>query len=250
MTDSNPLLELYEQGISAHKLRLSYAEDTPDGFLCPPSTRQELMELAEEDFVWASNFHKRVLEILDSVESKVIAELLSGSIVALGYDDPHDPTIRSVPPHQWNFLKLDFDECIARWEDIYYHGLRLVHRRDLTDQQLSALQRQQSHRKTGRQEKKDNVVSFDLKAKDWTDVKIRFLKDSIVGVGIQGKEQCIPLGALGLINKTTGDTNVARDLLLGLAEQRRVSSKKKHLVSNDLPSNVVQLMWEYFEFTA
>ena len=47
-------------------------------------------------------------------------------------------------------------------------------------------------RKTGRQEKKDNVVSFDLKAKDWTDVKIRFLKDSIVGVGIQDKEQCIP----------------------------------------------------------
>ena len=51
-------------------------------------------------------------------------------------------------------------------------------------------------------------------------------------MGIQDKEQRIPLGDLGLINKTTGGPNAACLLLLGLAEQRRVSSKKKHLVSD------------------
>jgi hypothetical protein len=157
---------------------------------------------------------------------------LSGDIVALGYDDPHDSTLKSVPSHQWHFLKLDFDKSIAIGTDLHYAGLRFVRNCDLTDQQLGALQTQQPYRKAGQQADEDDVVSFDLQANDWTDVTIRFLNDSIVAVRIQDKEHRITLGALGLINKTRGGPNAACLLLLGLAEQWRVSSKKKHLVSN------------------
>ena len=232
MTDNAKILELYNLGISAHKLRRSYVEDRLDDYPFAGDTRQELMDQAEEDAVWASLFFRETLSILDRVESQVIDELLSGDIVALGYDDPHDSTLKSVPSHQWHFLKLDFDKSIAIGTDLHYAGLRFFRNCDLTDQQLNALQTQQPYRKAGQQADEDDVVSFDLQANDWTDVTIRFLKDSIVAVRIQDKEHRITLGALGLINKTRGGPNAACLLLLGLAEQRRVSSKKKHLVSD------------------
>ena len=236
ITDNDTVLELYSLGISAHKLRRSYVEDRLDDYPDAGDTRQELMEQAEEDGVWASIFLRDTLSILDRVESQVIDGLLSGDIVALGYADPHDSNQRVVPSHQWHFLKLDFDKSVAIGTDLHYAGLRFIRNCELTDQQLNAL------RKNGQQEKKDNVVSFDRKANDWTDVTIRFLKDSIVGVGIQGKEQRIPLGALRLVNKTNGEPNEACLLLLKLANQQRVSSKQKHQVSN-----VKKLLQELFD---
>ena len=227
MTDNDTVLELYNLGISAHKLRRTYVEDKLDDYPDAGDTRQELMAAAEEDEFFEAYLLPRTLDLLDRVESQIIDGLLSEDIVTLGYDDPHDSTLKSVPSHQWHFLKLDFDKSITIGTDLHYAGLRFFRNCDLTDQQLSALQSQQAHQKTGQQAKKGNVVSLDLQANDWTDVTIRFLKDSIVAVRIQDKEHRITLGALGLINKTRGGPNAACLLLLGLAEQRRVSSKKK-----------------------
>ena len=231
MTHNDTALELYHRGISAHKLRRSYVEDRLDDYPFASETRQELMDRTEEDSVWASLFLHDTLSILDRVESQVIDGLLSGDIVALGYDDPHDPTIRSVPPYQWNFLKLDFDKSIAIGTDLHYVGLRFIRNCELTDQQLSALQRQQPYRKAGQPAKDKNIVSFDLQAKDWAEVGFRFLKDSLVAVRIQNKEQHITLGALGLINNTTGAPNIACVTLLKLANGQWVSSEEKHVVS-------------------
>ena len=232
MTDNAKILELYNLGISAHKLRRSYVEDKLDDYPDAGDTRQELIAAAEEDEFFQAYLLPRTLDLLDRVESQIIDGLLSGDIVALGYDDPHDSVLKTMPSHQWHFLKLDFDKSVAIGTDLHYAGLRFLRNCDLTDQQLGALQTQQPYRKAGQQADEDDVGSFDLKANDWTDVTWRFLKASRVGVGIQDKEHRITLGALGLINKTRGGPNAACLLLLGLAEQRRVSSKKKHLVSD------------------
>ena len=56
MTDNAKILELYNLGISAHKLRRSYVEDRLDDYPFAGDTRQELMDQAEEDAVWASLF--------------------------------------------------------------------------------------------------------------------------------------------------------------------------------------------------
>ena len=56
MTDNAKILELYNLGISAHKLRRSYVEDRLDDYPFAGDTRQELMDQAEEDAVWAPCF--------------------------------------------------------------------------------------------------------------------------------------------------------------------------------------------------
>ncbi len=242
MTDNDPVLELYNRGISAHDLRSSYVGDQLGDNPYVRFSRQQierekrelqgLSSLTGREMDGESFDLSRALDVLEEAESKASEVLSSGQVVGLGLTDAQNLSPKIVPRLEWPFLTIDFEKSSASGPELDYVGLRFVHRCDLTDQQLNVLQRQQPHRKTGQQAKKGNVVSLDLQANDWTDVTWRFLKASRVGVGIQGKEQCIPLGALGLINKTTGDTNVACDLLLRLANQQRVSSEEKHLVSN------------------
>ena len=242
MTDNDPVLELYNRGISAHDLRSSYVGDQLGDNPYVRFSRQQIerekrvlqgvSSLTGREMDGESFDLSRALDVLEEAESKASEVLSSGQVVGLGLTDAQNLSPKIVPRLEWSFLTMDFERSSACRPEFDYVGLRFVHRCDLTDQQLSALQSQQAHQKTGQQAKKGNVVSLDLQANDWTDVTWRFLKASRVGVGIQGKEQCIPLAALGLINKTRGGPNAACLLLLGLAEQRRVSSKKKHLVSD------------------
>jgi len=232
MTDNDTVLDLYNLGISAHKLRRSYVEDKLDDYPDAGDTRQELIAAAEEDEYFQAYLLPRTLDLLDRVESQIIDGLLSGDIVALGYDDPHDSVLKNMPSHQWHFLKLDFDKSVAIGTDLHYVGLRFLRNCDLTGQQLNVLQRQQPYRKAGQQADEDGVVSWCHQAKGWDAVTFRFLKDFLVAVGIQHNEKRVTLGALGLINKTTGGANTACNLLLKLANQQRVSSEKKYGVSS------------------
>ena len=242
MTNNDSVLELYDQSKSAHGFRRLYVEDRPDNYPFASETRQELMDMAEEDGVWASIFLRDALSILDRVESQVIDGLLSGDIVALGYADPHDSTLRFVPSHQWHFLVLDFDKSIAIGTGLHYAGLRFICNCDLTDQQLSALQRQQPHRKNGQQEKKGDVVSLGLQANDWTDIKIRLLKDFQASVSVKGSGRRPHIANLGLISNATSKPNDPYKVLLDMARGLPVIPKvKKHSVTK-----LTKLLREYF----
>ena len=242
MTDNDTVLELYNLGISAHKLRRSYVEDKLDDYPDAGDTRQELIAAAEEDEFFQAYLLPRTLDLLDRVESQIIDGLLSGDIVALGYDDPHDSVLKTMPSHQWHFLKLDFDKSVAIGTDLHYVGLRFLRNCDLTDQQLNVLQRQQPHRKTGQQAKKGDVVSLGLQANDWTDIKIRLLKDFQASVSVKGSGRRPHIANLGLISNATSKPNDPYNVLLDMARGLPVIPKvKKHSVTK-----LTKLLREYF----
>ena len=164
MTDNDPVLELYNRGISAHDLRSSYVGDQLGDNPYIRFSRQKIerekrelqglssltgREMDEEFF----DLH-RALDGLEEAESKASEVLSSGQVVGLGLTDAQNLSPEIVSRLEWPFLTIDFEKSSACRPNLDYVGLRFVHRCDLTDQQLNVLQRQQPHRKNGQQAKK------------------------------------------------------------------------------------------------
>ena len=232
MPDHDTVLELYEHGISAHDLRRSYVGDKLDDVPYASHSRRELSEYAKEDEVFRIYWLPRTLNLLDRVESQVVNGLLSGDIVALGYADPRDLTLESVPSQQWHFLNLDFEKGAATGTDLHYAGLSFLPKDDLTDDQIQAMQASPDQPQAQRSPVNEIGALLNLFATDWNQVTIRLLKDFFVAVRIQDEEQRLSLGTLGLFNRTTGQPNARCVVLLKMANNQWVSTEQKHTVSD------------------
>ena len=252
MTDNDTILELYDQGISAHDLRSPYVKDRLGNNPFTGLSRKGIERAGNDVLVAAGWFPEDTeqefwqldcaREALEDAESKAIKALSSGRVIGLGLSDAYDLSLKVVPRLQWLFLTMDFEKGSASGAELDYVGLRFVFRDELTEDQVQNLEAT-SRSTVGRSTEVTQSRSLsDLNLSAWQDLSIRFLKDSVVCVRVEGKGQRIPLGALGLINKTTGGANAACNLLLRLANQQRVSSEKKHLVSN-----VKKLLQELFD---
>ena len=252
MTDNDPVLELYNRGISAHDLRSSYVGDQLGDNPYVRFSRQQIerekrelqgvSSLTGREMDGESFDLSRALDVLEEAESKASEVLSSGQVVGLGLRDAQKLSPEIVSRLEWPFLTIDFEKSSACRPDLDYVGLRFVHRCDLTDQQLSMLQRQQPHRKTGQQAKKGTVVSFDLQANDWTDIKIRLLKGFQVSVSVKGSGPRPHSANLGLISNASSKPNDPYKVLLNMARGLPVIPKvKKHTVAK-----LTKLLREYF----
>ena len=124
MTNKDPVLELYNRGISAHDLRSSYVDDLLGDNPYRRCSRQEI--------AWEKRFHERmysqreymdverefrlldlVLFALEEAERKAVKVLLSGQVIGLGLTDAQNLSPNIVPPLQWPFLTMDFEKGSA-----------------------------------------------------------------------------------------------------------------------------------------
>ena len=95
MTDNDPVLELYNRGISAHDLRSSYVDDLVGDNHYLRLSRQEIAR--EKSFIKRMGSTDRIeqefrlldfmLFALEEAEPKAVKVLLSGQVIGLGLTD-------------------------------------------------------------------------------------------------------------------------------------------------------------------
>ena len=142
MTDNDPVLELYNRGISAHDLRSSYVGDQLGDNLYVRFSRQQI-EREKRELQGVSSLTGRemdeeffdlyrALDVLEEAESKASEVLSSGQVVGLGLTDAQNLSPKIVPPLQWPFLTIDFEKGSASGAGLNYVGLHFVSRDKLT----------------------------------------------------------------------------------------------------------------------
>ena len=217
MTNNDSVLELYDQGISAHDLRSPYVEDRLENNPFIGLSRDGIERAGNDVLVAAGWFPEDTeqefwqldcaREALEDAESKAIKALSSGQVIGLGFTGPHEASPEVVPSQQWHFLNLDFEKGAATGADLHYAGLRFLRKGDLTTDQTQAITLSKDQPQVQQPQVTEIGAALNFQATDWKGITLRFLKDSFVAVGIDGQEERISLGELGLLNRTTGQPN-------------------------------------------
>ena len=242
MTDNDPVLELYNRGISAHDLRSSYVGDQLGDNPYVRFSRQQIerekrvlqgvSSLTGREMDGESFDLSRALDVLEEAESKASEVLSSGQVVGLGLTDAYDLSLKVVPRLQWPFLTMDFDKSSASGAGLNYFGLHFVFRDKLTEGQVQILEATSNSTVVRRTEVTQSHSLSDLNISTWEHLYMRFVKNKCVVVGGPEKEQEFFLGDMGLLDRTTKQENKACVVLLQMANGVIVTTNEKQTVSN------------------
>ncbi len=191
------------------------------------------ISLRELLHLYISESHEQVWDegLQEMFEHRVLNTLVSGEYLALGYSADSRGELVAIPPHQWRFLGLDIIEGKAKGEDVRYTGIKCFKRETLSEDEQKALMASLAQVDTTESDTQDFGSFEALGAKLWSDITLRFLKNNFVEVGGPAKKIKVSLDWLDLMNKTEGKPNVAFNLLLKMAKDRKISSEQKHQVS-------------------
>jgi hypothetical protein len=242
MTDNDSVLELYDQGISAHDLRSPYVKDRLENNPFIGLSRDGIERAGNDVLVAAGWFPEDTeqefwqldcaREALEDAESKAIKALSSGRVIGLGLTDAYDLSLKVVPRLQWPFLTMDFEKDSASGAELDYVGLRFIFRDELTEEQVQGLKAISKSTAVRRSEVTQIRSLSDLNISTWEHLHIRFVKNKYVEVGGPEKKLDCFLGDMGLLDRTTGQENKACIALLQMANGAPVTTNKKHTVSN------------------
>lgn len=84
--------------------------------------------------------HDKAIKILESIALNCFyADLLSGSIRAIGFKDINHENPTVIPNNQWAFLKIDFNENSARHEGTSYHATRFIWSSELSEHEFNCI---------------------------------------------------------------------------------------------------------------
>ena len=245
-TPSSIANDICRKGQSLHDLRLFYVDDSEDfistseGKLDNPFLSLTRPEIAKEMQRVPSDYETEhfqldiALQLLDRAELDAKKALTDKKVVALGYANPSDEVPRLIRSTHWNFLKINFDESTAEGGDLHYVGLRLIDSKDLSDEELKALNsvsepvQTPSDSDVGSSTSDiDNPFSVfrEMKNLSWDEVEIKLVAVDLIEVSARNKSKRLTYGELGLIDRRTGkgNTNTSRKILLDMAAKQRTT---------------------------
>ena len=250
MSSKDFLTTLYESGISTEELRLLYLDETvglkiwDEGvgeFDAKPNpyitySRIELKEALRAlppGEAW--DYDREEIELtrqaLRVAERTAIEALTTGAFIALGYSASSKGDLVAIPPDQWRFADLDFDQGAAQGEDAHYAGLKCIEQATLSKEDQELLKSALTLTETP-QPPLSPLLSFStVGATCWADITLRLLKDNFVEVGGPDKKVKVNLDSLRLMNKTEQKTNTSFDLLLRIGKRPGVTTANKQRVS-------------------
>ena len=227
MTNNDSVLELYDQGISAHDLRSPYVEDRLENNPFIGLSRDGIERAGNDVLVAAGWFPEDTeqefwqldcaREALEDAESKAIKALSSGRVIGLGLTDAYDLSLKVVPRLQWPFLTMDFEKGSASGAELDYVGLRFVFRDELTEDQVQNLEATSKSTAVRLTEVTQSRSLRDLNISTWEDLRLRFLKDNFVEVGGPEQKMRFSLAEMGLMNRTKGEPNASCAMLFQMA---------------------------------
>ena len=228
MTDNDSVLELYDQGISAHDLRSPYVKDRLENNPFIGLSRDGIERAGNDVLVAAGWFPEDTeqefwqldcaREALEDAESKAIKTLSSGRVIGLGLTDAYDLSLKVVPRLQWPFLTMDFEKGSASGAELDYVGLRFVFRDELTEDQVQNLEATSKSTAGRRTEATQSRSLRDLNIPTWEDLRLRFLKDNFLEVGGPEQKMRFSLAEMGLMNRTKGEANASCAMLFQMAK--------------------------------
>ena len=240
---------IYRKGRSLHDFRVSYVDDSED-FI---STSEEKLdnpflsltrpEIAKEVQRVPSEYETEhfqldiALQLLDRAESDAKKALTDDKVVALGYANPSDEAPRLIPSRHWNFLTINFDESAAEGGGLHYVGLRIVDAKDLSEEELKALNSVSEPVQTpsdsdvgSSKSDSDNPFSVfrEMKKLSWDEVEIKLVAGDLIEVSARNKSKRFTYGAFDLVDRRTGKGGLNRSgyILLEIATKRRTIDLK------------------------
>jgi len=253
-TGSSIAKDIYRKGRSLHDLRLSYVDDSEDyistseGKLDNPFLSLTRPEIAKEVQRVPSEYETEhfqldiALQLLDRAESDAKKALTDDKVVALGYANPSDEAPRLIRSTHWNFLTINFDESTAEGGDLHYVGLRIIDAKDLSDEELKALnsvsdatQSPSGSNAGSSKSDTDNPFSVfrEMKNLRWDEIEIELVAGDIIMIRARNMSKQVTYGAFGLIDLRTGKGNLNRSgvIFLNIATKQRATDPqyKKNL---------------------
>jgi len=236
------LTRLHQAGLTAHQLRLSFVDQSVGITVMGEKQLNRFIALRKseikkaykrtpEDYQDTLIEAETALDAVEDAERPAKEALIEGQYIGMGYTSLAVHSLTPVPQQHWHFLNVDFDEDRAVGPDLQYEGLRFVESEKLDTREKQVLQRLLAELDIAESDTQDSESFEALGAKLWSDITLRFLKNDMIEVGGPSKKIKVSLDQLGLMNKTEGKPNVAFDLLLKMAKDRKISSKQKHQVS-------------------
>ena len=130
--------KLYEEGVTAHELRLAFVDDSShhisnvDGKIENPYLELRRSELKSAYSSTPSGYEDDLLQIgcagdvLDEAERYAKEALSGGQYVGLGYSSPSESYPSIVPQSHWHFMTIDFDNGTANGGNLNYVGLKFL----------------------------------------------------------------------------------------------------------------------------
>ena len=237
------LSKLYEEGVTAHELRLVFVDDSShhisdvDGKIENPYLELRRSEIESAYRSIPSHYEVNLLQIgcardvLDEAERYAKEALTRGQYVGLGYSSPSESSSSIVPQSHWHFMTIDFDNNAAAGGNLDYVGLKFLVWDELSDEEQQTLKRRVAEVRTADKIPQDTGSLEAFNAKAWSDITLRFLKDHFIEVSGPDRKIKVSLDYLELMNKTEAKPNKSFELLIMMAHRRKVSSSKKHQVS-------------------
>ena len=250
MSSKDFLTTLYESGISTEDLRLLYLDETvglkiwdegvgefdakPNPYIAYSRIElKEALRALPSSEAW--DYDREEIELtrqaLRVAERTAIEALTTGAFIALGYSASSKGDLVAIPPDQWRFADLDFDQGAAQGEDAHYAGLKCIEQATLSKEDQELLKSALTLTETP-QPPLSPLLSFStVGATCWADITLRLLKDNFVEVGGPDKKVKVNLDSLRLMNKTEQKTNTSFDLLLRIGKRPGVTTANKQRVS-------------------
>ena len=237
------LSKLYEEGVTAHELRLAFVDDSShhisnvDGKIENPYLELRRSELKSAYSSTPSGYEDDLLligcarDVLDEAERYAKEALSGGQYVGLGYSSPSESYPSIVPQSHWHFMTIDFDNDTATGGNLDYVGLKFLVLDELSGEEQQALKTRAAEAGTADKIPQDTGSVEALNAKAWSDITLRFLKKHFIEISGPDRKFNVSLDYLGLMNKTEAKPNKSCELLIMMAHRRKVSSSKKHQIS-------------------
>jgi hypothetical protein len=244
------LTTLYESGISTEELRLLYLDETvglkiwdegvgefdakPNPYIAYSHIElKEALRALPPGEAW--DYDREEIELtrqaLRVAERTAIEALTTATFIALGYSASSKGDLVAIPPDQWRFVDLDFDQGAAQGEDAHYAGLNCIEQATLSKEDQELLKSATTSAETPEPSPSPSLSFPALGATCWADITLRLLKDNFVEVGGPAKKVKVNLDSLRLMNKTEQKTNDSFDLLLKIGKRPGVTTAKKQQIS-------------------
>ncbi len=250
MSSKDFLATLYESGISTEELRLLYLDETvglkiwdegvgefdakPNPYIAYSHIElKEALRALPPGEAW--DYDREEIELtrqaLRVAERTAIEALTTAAFIALGYSASSKGDLVAIPPDQWRFFDLDFDQGVAQGEAAHYAGLKCIEQATLSKEDQELLKSALTLTETP-QPPLSPLLSFStVGATCWAGITLRLLKDNFVEVGGPAKKVKVNLDSLRLMNKTQQKTNTSFDLLLRIGKRPGVTTAYKQQIS-------------------
>jgi hypothetical protein len=244
------LTTLYESGISTEELRLLYLDETvglkiwdegvgefdakPNPYIAYSHIElKEALRALPPGEAW--DYDREEIELtrqaLRVAERTAIEALTTAAFIALGYSASSKGDLVAIPPDQWRFVDLDFDQGVAQGEAAHYAGLKCIEQATLSKEDQELLKSALTLTETPQPPLSPFLSFFTVGATCWADITLRLVKDNFVEVGGPAKKVKVNLDSLRLMNKTVQKTNTSFELLLRIGKRPGVTTANKQRVS-------------------